>query len=97
VPDQLLGLGAFTQPDLEHLLAVCVQRLDAGRQVRFLLVAELVIVGEELVVITAETAAKPADLRVPARMSLPEFLDRLLVHADPPTPVPEGRRLRADC
>jgi len=48
VTDQALGLGAFTQSDLEHLLAVHVQRLDGGRQVRFLLVAELIVVVKNL-------------------------------------------------
>ena len=52
------------------------------RQVPLVPVAELIVVCEELVVITVETVAKAADLCVPARMPLPEFLDRLLVHTD---------------
>ncbi len=39
-----------------------------------------VIVGEELLVVPAETLAQPAHLGVAARVMLPEILDRLLVH-----------------
>ena len=45
-------------------------------------VAKLIVVCEKPLVIAVEAVAKPADLRVPARMPLPEFPDRLLVHKD---------------
>ena len=75
--DQALGVGSLAQPDLEHLLAVHVQGIDAGRQVPLVLVAELIVVREKFFIIAMETFVKPADLGITARVVLPEFLDRL--------------------
>ena len=71
--------------------------MQAGR-CRSFRVAELIVVREKPVVIAAEAVAKPSDLRVPARMPLPEFLDRLLVHTDlHNSRSPKARRWQAVC
>jgi hypothetical protein len=78
--DQELRLGTFTLTDFEQILASHVQRSYAPWQVPLVLVSELIIVCEEIVVVAVKAVAKPADLRVTARMPLPEFSDRLLIH-----------------
>jgi hypothetical protein len=70
----------LAQPDLQHPLAWQVQGIEAGRQVPFERIPELIVIMEELFVITAEAFPEPADQGVPAGMVLPEILDRPLIH-----------------
>jgi hypothetical protein len=44
------------------------------------LIAEPVVVGEELLIVAAETLPQAAHQRVTAGVVLPEILNRLLVH-----------------
>ena len=81
--------------DLEHLLVGRSQGRDTGRQVPLIPVTNLIVVCEKPVVIAVEAFAKPANLRVPARMPLPEFPDRLLIQRLPnsrPQRLPAYRR-----
>ena len=71
--DQLLGVGALTQTDLQDPLAGYIQRVQAGRYVVLEAVAEGVVALEESVNrLGVVTAGRAPDEQFPTRMGIPE-------------------------
>ena len=58
-PDQALGVRSLAQPDLQHPLAGDPQGVKARRNVALHVVPELVIIAEELLVVSAEAVRSP--------------------------------------
>jgi len=78
--DELFGLRALPEPDLEHLLAAPVGQVQAVRDVRLPVVAPRVVGAEEALVIVVVPTLQPADDVVAAGVRVPELLHLFLVH-----------------